>query len=324
MAGKTLAASVAYPTIGIILLGGISDKVNRYPLHTSAGIAYTGVETPVETRTRLFLTDDRQIGLFNGTEISTDPTSRSPFHPIAMYEKIIRQRHSLGSGFISYESESVNILSGSSDSGAAALGIALAHLAGLDPYTPEFENLLRKISESVGRSLYGGLSLTNVDGSKIWTERLLGPEAFSDIVIAGFRFNAIRNPSDRIHENIVNHPGYENRKKETAMKGRRLKELSRSGDVRGIFDLAMEDTDRYHSIIEEVGVKVQTEEMRKLISQVREIRKKFWASYIVTGGSNVFVPVERAHLKELLAETQGLHHGYTLLKVAGPARVVQP
>ncbi|EQD71309.1 hypothetical protein B1B_04531, partial [mine drainage metagenome] len=33
--------TLAFPTIGIVLLGGVSDSIKRYPLHNSAGIAYT-------------------------------------------------------------------------------------------------------------------------------------------------------------------------------------------------------------------------------------------------------------------------------------------
>ncbi len=34
-----ISSSVAFPTIGIVLLGGISDQNRRIPMHDSAGIA---------------------------------------------------------------------------------------------------------------------------------------------------------------------------------------------------------------------------------------------------------------------------------------------
>ncbi|HLH85477.1 MAG TPA: diphosphomevalonate decarboxylase [Thermoplasmataceae archaeon] len=321
MSCKTLVSSVAYPTIGVILLGGISDKVNRMPLHTSAGIAYTGIDTEIETRTTLCLSHDRQFGLFNGSEISVEPTSRSPFYVIKNYEAEIRRRLGLDSGYISYKSENINILSGSSDSGAAALGVAVSNLASINPYTEEFENSLRRISESVGRSLYGGLTLTHVESGRVWTENLLGPEAFENVVILGFRFNVTRNPSDAIHENIVNHPEYPTRKEETRQKGERLKRLARSRSIRDIFDMAAEDTDRYHSLIEAVGVRVRTDRMNALVKKVRELKESFWLSYIITGGSNVFVTVERETEAEVIKAAQGMHDGLVRLRVAGKAAV---
>lgn len=69
--------AVAYPTIGIILLGGISDPMRRRPLHLSAGIAYTSDDGRTMVRTRLFYASPRR-GTVNGAEIdASSPVHRS-------------------------------------------------------------------------------------------------------------------------------------------------------------------------------------------------------------------------------------------------------
>ena len=86
------------------------------------------------------------------------------------------------------------------------------------------ENDFRSISESVGRSLLGGLTVTElVDGIPL-TTRLLGPEDFDNYVIVAFMFSADRNPSDTIHRNVVKSPNYAQRINSTAKKCLILKE----------------------------------------------------------------------------------------------------
>ncbi len=50
----------AYPTIGIILLGGVSDEINRLPLHTTAGIAYTGLNNEIYVKTDLYISKNKR------------------------------------------------------------------------------------------------------------------------------------------------------------------------------------------------------------------------------------------------------------------------
>lgn len=315
----------AFPTIGVILLGGVSDKMKRIPMHVSAGFAYTGVQERIGVRTRVYVHHGKPSGSLNGERVGYSETGRSPFVILNHYRERIMENLGLdkGSGLsISFESQNFGVLSGSSDAGAAAMGKCVEDLAGGIDDPVGFENELRAISESVGRSLHGGLTVTWADGRESRTERLLGPEAFRDFHVIGCRFNVQRKPSDRIHENIVGSPDYSRRIESTAAKGKKMVSLAEEGDIRGIFDLAHDDTNEYHSLIESVGVKVITPEMRSLMDKVDEIRKRDWLSYIVTGGSNVFVIAEKNRASEYVEMFRERCDGISLLSVADGATII--
>jgi len=316
--------AIAYPTIGIILLSGISDKNRRIPLHTSAGIAYTGLDSGIYTDTILYINEGKQEGFIDGEPVEYSDSRRSPYSIINNHREAIMKHLNLYNRdlSISFNSTNSNILSGSSDAGAAAIGADIAELSGGVDNTEAFENELRSISESVGRSYRGGLTLTHSSGKECYTESLLSPESFDDYAIIGCRFNLQRNPSDRIHENAVRHPEYSKRVERTEAKAIKLREYSEEGDIKSIFELSMEDTEDYHGILSQVGVQVIDRKMRTLMDKIKDLRKDLWMTYIVTGGSNVFVPVERKNLHSAIEELKGLCDGISLLKVAGKAHVV--
>ena len=316
--------SRAYPTIGVILLGGISDKIKRMPMHTSAGFAYAGLEEEISVSTRVFVNRSRPFGFLNGEEVKYSATGRSPFVILNHYKDRIIKNLDLGKEkdlSISFRSQNFGVLSGSSDAGAAALGSSVQDMSGGIEDLISFENELRAISESVGRSLHGGLTVTWADGKYCRTERLLGPEAFREYAIIGCRFNVTRNPSDRIHENVIHNKDYPKRIENTASKGKELVKMAEDRDIKGIFDLAHKDTGEYHKLIESAGVNVITPEMRKLMNLVDEMRKADWLSYIVTGGSNVFVVTEKGDLKDRLVDLREHCDSISLLKVADKAEV---
>lgn len=316
--------SVAYPTIGVILLGGISDKIKRVPMHTSAGFAYEGLDEDIRVVTRVIVNTGKPFGSLNGDPVSYSDTGRSPFVTLNRYKERILQKQGLEDNKLSISFSSINhgVLSGSSDAGAAALGSSVDDLSGGIPDKAKFEDELRSISESVGRSYHGGLTVTWADGKKATTERILDPGDFRDYAVIGCRFNVKRNPSDRIHENAVKSPDYPKRVSSTLEKGKQIMKLAEDKDIKGIFDLGHYDTSEYHRLNESMGVRVITPEMRKLMDIVDEMRKSSWLSYIVTGGSNVFVAAERKNLKEYTDTLRDHCDGISLLKVAGRAHVV--
>lgn len=312
--------SRAYPTIGIILLGGISDKNRRIPRHTSAGFSYTGLDSDIFVETSLF-TSEEEYGEVNGERIDLGG-SRSPFKLINRYRDEILRHSNLENGGtkLAFSSSNVGVLSGSSDGAAAAIGKCVEDLSGLDLNWKSFENDLRMISESVGRSVYGGMTITR-EAEQPFTERLLDPSAFRDYVVVGCRFDTVRKPSDRIHENVVNSPEYGRRIESTRRKGKELEKLAEDSDIKGIFELAMADTDEYHNLIESVGVNVITPEMRTFLERVKELRSDTWMTYIVTGGSNVFVPIERRDYKLIMEEAANYNSSPVALKVAEGAGI---
>ncbi len=316
--------SVAYPTIGVILLGGISDKMKRVPMHTSAGFAYEGIDEEIKVVTKVILNKGKPYGKLNGGAVTYSDTGRSPFVTLNRYKPQILDRLGLIDGGVSmsFNSDNYGVLSGSSDAGAAALGSSVNDLAGGVENLRKFEDELRSISESVGRSLHGGLTVTWADGKNATTERLLDPEDFRDYAIIGCRFNVKRNPSDRIHENAVKSSDYPQRIENTMEKGKQLVKLAEDKDIKGIFELGHYDTAEYHRLNESMGVRVITPEMRKLMDMVDDLRKSSWLSYIVTGGSNVFVATERKNLTEHVDIFRDHCDGISLLKVAEKAHVI--
>lgn len=318
------AESVAYPTIGVILLGGVSDHVRRNPLHTSAGFAYTGLDYDIDVHTRIYASRGQPSGSINGEQVRFSQSNRSPFHVLNKYAPMIFRKFGITDDEITLSFSSTNrkILSGSSDAGAAAIGAGIQSLSGGAIPNKELESDLRAISESAARSLYGGLSVTWVNGGEIITERILGPDAFKDYVIVGCRFNVPRNPSDRIHENVVHSPDYGKRIESTRKKGSILAKLAEDRNIEGIFELAHQDTEEYHALIESVGVHVITERMRALMSLVNDLRNEYWLTYIVTGGSNVFVTMRKKDLTHILPLISGKCDEIDLLKVSGEAHIV--
>lgn len=316
--------SEAYPTIGVILLGGISDKMRRVPMHTSAGFAYEGLDEQIKVETRVVVNKGTQYGSLNGKIVGFSNTGRSPFVTLNRYKEKILENHGIKDSemSISFSSDNYGVLSGSSDAGAAALGSSLNDLCGGVPDFMEFEDQLRSISESVGRSLHGGLTITWADGKSARTERILDPSDFNDYAIIGCRFNVRRKPSDRIHESQVTSPDYHKRTASALEKGKQIMKLAEDKDIKGIFELGHHDTAEYHKLNESVGVRIITPGMKDLMKLVDELRKSSWLSYIVTGGSNVFVATERKNLKENTDILKEHCDGISILKVAEKAHVI--
>lgn len=297
-----ISSSIAFPTIGIVLLGGISDQNRRIPMHDSAGIAYSDEKNSIRTVTSLYISDTRE-GYFNGNRITPDNSYRSPFRIIEKYEE--RIFHKLGmeqkNRFICFRSENHGILSGSSDSGAAALGKCIQVILGKDIDMVEFENDLRSVSESVGRSLYGGMTVTETDRKKAVTRTVAGSSEFRDFTIVGCPFPEPRKPSDTIHENIVKSRLYGERVRTAGNRVKKLEDLIKNGKMEEVFEMAQEDTEDYHSLIESVGVKIINVDMRDFIENMKVEQKKFWSSYIVTGGTNVFVVCHNRDVEKVMA-----------------------
>jgi mevalonate-3-kinase len=307
----------AYPTIGILLLGGVSDS--RIPRHTTAGLAYTGLNDDIYVKTDLYLSNKRS-GIINGKEISPD-APRSPFIVIDKYRDQILQRHPEYTE-ISFISENKNIISGSSDAGAAAIGECIESIFEYNINIFNFENDLQKISESAGRSLYGGLTINHANGKESLTDEILDPEAFSDFVIVGCKFSEDRKPSDVIHKNIINHEKYAERVKNSELRSKTLEKLADNGDIKGIFEMGESDTEEYHSMLRDVGVNIITNEMQKFIDKVKELKNDFWNAYIVTGGTNVFVAVEKCNMEKISKVATDFGSEPVYLKVAGKPDVI--
>ncbi len=309
--------AVSYPTIGVVLLGGIANKKTRTPKHTSAGIAYTDMDGNIKTETLLYADTETHVRI-NGKE--NDDASRSVIGSIEPYKYRIMRKWNCEA--LSIDSTNYGVLSGSSDSGAAALGKAVEGSVDGEIDIHDIENSMRSVSESVGRSLFGGLTITWSDGYFAYTEKILDENTFKDFLIMGFSFDYKRNPSDIIHENIVSNVDYPQRIKTADERAHEIKELSKYGDVEGIFNIAEQDTEDYHRILRESGVNVIQGDMNILMEQLKQMRKDVWNRYIVTGGSNVYAIVRKDNYKPLLFLANKYGAGIYILKIAGASRIV--
>ncbi|MHB1440690.1 MAG: mevalonate-3-kinase [Cuniculiplasma sp.] len=309
--------SVAHPTMGIVLLGGLSDPVKRLPFHNSAGICYSLVGKDSVSRTTLTISDEKMESTLNGKPIDQDD-SRSPFKLINTYHGQITRK--FGERGIYFNSVNENIISGSSDAGAAALGRCVFSILP-DINLNELELNMRMVSESAGRSYYGGLTITEgID--KPFTRQILNEEYFKNFRILSAVFPHERKPSDDIHFNQPKSLYYKKRIENANRNVETLKVLSSNKDISGIFDLAMNDTDDYHYVNGLVNVHIVTEAMKNLMDEIREIRKRFWISYIVTGGNSVFLITAKTDTEK--AKELALNHTKELyeLEVSGKSRVV--
>ena len=306
--------ALSYPTIGIVLLGGLSDPDRRIPGHPSAGFAYTSGNFGIYTKTRIFFKNEPSSVTINGKEVDVN-SARSPFNVINRYLKDT----GIQKGNLSIVSTNTGIISGSSDSGAAALAIAAGKIFGVTELH-KLEADFREISESIGRSLFGGLTVTGLKNGKYLTEMVAPWNSFEGFKIVAFKFSSTRNPSDVIHSNVIRSPRYMDRIESASKKCETVKKLASVNDIRGIFDLSMYDTEEYHELIESVGVRVISGEMRQLITSVSKMRDDFWCSYIVTGGTNVFVPVEQENADKIVKLAVGFNCGVEILRVAPGAR----
>jgi mevalonate-3-kinase len=309
----------AYPTIGILLLGGVSDNQKRLPRHTTAGIAYTGLNDDIYVKTNMYLSD-KKSGIINGKEVSPD-SQRSPFVVIDKYKHEILLRHPEYSE-VSFISENKNVISGSSDAGAAAIGECIQSIFEYNINIFNFENDLQQISESAGRSLFGGFTINHANGKESLTDEILGPDEFEDFVIVGCKFSEQRKPSDVIHKNIINHEKYAERVKNSELRSKELEKLAGSGDIKGIFETGERDTLEYHSMLRDVGVSIITDDMEKFIEKVNELKNDFWNAYIVTGGTNVFVAVEKKNMEKVKKAALEFNSEPVYLKVAGKPDVI--
>ena len=308
--------AISYPTIGVVLLGGLSDPDRRIPGHPSAGFAYTSEKFDIYTRTRVFIKNGPSSIFINGKEIDAN-SPRSPLDVINRYLK----KTGIKNGNLSMVSTNTGIISGSSDSGAAAMAVAAGKIFGITDLH-NLETDFREISESIGRSLFGGLTVTSQSNGKYLTETVAPWSSFERFRIVAFKFSSLRNPSDVIHSNIIRSPRYKDRIESAGKKCETVKKLASVNDIKGIFDLSMHDTEEYHELIESVGVKVISGEMRQLITNVSRMRNDFWCSYIVTGGTNVFVPVEKENADKITKLAGEFNCMAEILRVAPGARPI--
>ncbi len=315
---KSRSAAVAYPGLPLIFAEGFRNYEMRISGHSHASFAVTDAYGTVKTETRA---ESRKYGV----EFTLDGAKPEGSRAAGALE-VIREVSSLMTDRMGVRVESINhgILSGSSDSGAAALVTALDGMLELNlPLWRQVE-LARKVSETAYRSLIGGLSQYVIDDEgNVRVTQLADESFFKDVNIYAVPFDIRRFTADDLHRRVVQHPQYTQRQVQVDYRLRELQYLVDDRNVIGILELMESEAKTVHGMFADMGMDVIKPEMRELIELVADVRtrglKAFWNA---AGGSVVYVFTLHRYAKEVSRELKDSGYRYKHYRVAGPAKTI--
>jgi mevalonate-3-kinase len=279
--------SVAYPGLPLIFAEGY--RRNRVSMHGHISIALTSLNGSVRTETlvepssaHVFLVDGKPLNGKRGAGM------------LKVRDALLARASSKGS--LAVHSHNHEILSGSSDSGAAALAVALNRFLALNLSLQELHDIARNGSETAYRSLYGGLSEYYLANGKPKARCLLHAEELRDIVIYAIPFDYPRHSADILHNGVVKHPSYRKRLADVKKRIHEFKSHLVERDFNSCLQVVEDDARDVHHMFEEVGLPVRKELMLNLCADVERWRKEglpcFWN---VAGGSVVYVLTTKKH-----------------------------
>ncbi|MBU0762356.1 MAG: hypothetical protein KKD39_04970, partial [Candidatus Altiarchaeota archaeon] len=264
---KDSGVAVAYPGLPLIFAEGFSDYKKRISGHSHASFALTDLQDMVRTETRAQL-------IPAGVEIQVEGVEEA--NPrMQSAHSVVREMLGLAAGKtgISLMSKNQNILTGSSDSGAAALVASVDDTLELGLPYHKLEEYARKISETAYRSIYGGLSEYTVDDrGNISTNQLKKASYFKDVVIYAVPFELKRFSADDLHLRVSQHPRYNQRNDQVNVRLSELKETLGSGDIVSILRLMELDAKTVHQMFADMGMTVIREGMKDFTVKIDDLR----------------------------------------------------
>ncbi|MFH1787780.1 MAG: hypothetical protein ABH834_00165, partial [Candidatus Altiarchaeota archaeon] len=277
--------AIAYPGLPIIFAEGyFIVEGRRFSSHSSIGAALTTFREGMRTETTVAPYEFDPLVKVDGIPLE-DSRGAGMLHIIE--EFMMRAKNFEG---IRVDSKNLKILSGSSDSGCTALVTALNDFYKLDLPREELLSLGLYGSETVFRSLYGGLSEYRVRGEEVSVQVLATAKELSDVVVFAVPFAGSRFSADEIHGAVVDHPEYDLRGKTVNARIKGVRKCVGKGDMHGLFELMEEDARTVHKMFEDVGRKVISSRMKSLCAQVESWRKEGLKSYWnVAGGRQVYI-----------------------------------
>lgn len=291
MIRKTKA--ISYPGIPIIFAEGFKNYEERVSYHNSAGLAITDPQEKVRTETAVELTSKSNTSFLVNDKPQAGKRADGMLRIVQKMTKLAGYE-----GGLKISSRNHNILSGSSDSGAAALVVALNDILELNLSPEELLGIGHLGSETVFRSLYGGLTEHSVD-DELKAVQLADPDLKLSIFAVPFRYE--RFSADRLHLAVMKHPIYKKRAEIIGKKIENLKECLAAGNIPGVLKLMETDAKEVHRMFAQTGHDVIKPKMRKLCNFVEDLRKKKLNAYWnVAGGSCVYVfcpELEKERLK---------------------------
>lgn len=311
----------AYPTIPIIFLGGINP--DRSPLYDTMGLAVTSVKKKTKTITSIKRQncerEKPEIDFYlNGKQLSGKRGSQ-----IIEAIRYFMKQNQVESDLAIY-SENYNIYSGSSDSGLAALFTGLNTIFDLQLSQDDLLTYAMKGSESAGRSLYGGLTLTKAT-DPIKVKQLASEKELEDLSLFSVPFDfPSRISADEIHAGIVTHPNFQERVDKIPQWVQDIKAALSSHNLLNLLETAETNIRNAHKLLEEVGLTIRKKEMMELCDNVHTMRTNGLPAYFLIGGGNL---ITIATIKKFENRVSNflIEHDWSFknFKVAGPPQIIE-
>jgi len=310
--------AIAYPGLPMIFAEGyFIVEGRRFSSHSSVGAALTTVREGMRTETTVAPYEYDPLFKVDGIPLE-DSRGAGMLHIIE--EFMMRAKNFEG---VLIDSKNLKILTGSSDSGCAALVTALNEFYKLNLSREELLSLGLYGSETVFRSLIGGLSEYRVRGEEVSVQVLATAKELSDVVVFSVSFPGSRFSADEIHGAVVDHHGYGLRRKVVNARILGVRTCVGEGDLYGVFELMEEDARTVHKMFEDVGRKVISSRMKSLCAQVESWRKEGLKAYWnVAGGRQVYVFCLKEDAKTVKSKLSAKKYSFKKLKIAGPPQIV--
>jgi mevalonate-3-kinase len=316
---KQQSKAVAYPGLPVIFAEGFRDYKQRISFHSHASLAITDIHDNAKAETSAELAPEGVLFTLNGV-----PPEGSRADGIY---RLIGDMLALATDRtgVRIDSENHNILTGSSDSGAAALVTALDDLLELGLPMTRMIEISRHVSETAYRSLIGGLSRFNVDrNGNFKTVKIREASFFDELMIYALPFEGIKRfTADDLHLRIVRHKQYGQRAQQVEERLNQLNRLMDENDLLGFMDLMEAEAWTIHTMFKEMGMEVVKPEMKEAIDLVGAMKQRgipaFWN---VAGGSCVYVFTVKKWSKEVTRELKDKNYKYRHYKVADGAKPI--
>ena len=212
----------------------------------------------------------------------------------------------------------------SSDSGLAALFTALNDLFELNHTKEELLSYSMQGSESAGRSLFGGLTLTSVQTLPVTVTQLASEEElkFMKLFSVPFHYRS-RLSADEIHKGIVTHPNFPQRIKKIPIWIQQIKDALRKKDLIKVLATAEENIRNAHELLEGVGLVVRKSEMMKLCQEIESMRREgILAYYLIGGGNLITIATTTTYEKEVANYLSKQNWQYYPCKVASGPKII--
>lgn len=314
---KSEVTAVAYPTIPIVFLSSVRE--NRIPLHDTMGLAVTDLAEKTRSETKVTALPENKVEfLLEGKPLEAEKL-KDIRTVVAEFQKVAKTTHGVRAESVNY-----NIYSGSSDSGAAALVIALNELYQTQFPLEKLAELGNKISESTIRSVYGGMNAYIVSEAKLRGEQIASEKELQHLRIFAMGFDyETRVSAAEIFELTRKHPLYDGRLRMVPVWIKKIRDGIAKNDWKTVFENAEDNCANAHYLIETMGKRCRRKEMMNAVIDIEEIRSTGLSVYWTAGGGRVINAFSWGkEADQVLAELKKRGQKPIEYKVASGAKII--